>query len=182
MIQAGYMYKKIVTQPEWLKCRNVTKVYSVSGCTSNDFTDYIPCWKHNKYWLFNKPDDMDSIIDEQKLTDEFELLFYELYEKEFNEEEQAWQEISGEDSFGYDVKSPAHKDFLGYDIVCYSVGASHECSPLSCNWLCREVNVNEYCLLDDFAYAVELTETLNNKKAEPGPYRIIAVSRVRKYS
>jgi len=180
MIQAGYMYKKIVTRPEWLKCENVTKVYSVSGHTSSDFTNYVPFWKHNKYWFFNDPKDMDIIIHEQKLTDEFELLFYELYEKEFDEEEQTWQEITGEESFGYDVKSPAHEDFLGYDIVSYSVGTKHECSPLSCNYLCQEVEVNEYCLLDDLNDAIKMTESLNENKAEPGPYRIIAVSRIGK--
>jgi len=182
MIQAGYMYKRISARPEWLNCQNVTKIYSVSNCTSKDFTNYIPYWKHNKYWFFNDPKDMDIIIDEQKITDEFELLFYELYEKEFDEEEQVWQEIQGEESFGYDVKSPVYKDFLGYDIVSYSVGTSPECSPLSCNWLCREVDVNEYCLLDNFEDAIKLTESLNEKKAEPGPYRIIAVSRIRKGS
>jgi hypothetical protein len=178
MIQAGYMYKKIVMRPEWLGCQNVDKIYSVSGCTSNDFTNYIPYWKHNKYWFFNNPEDMDRILQVEKITDEFELLFYELYEKEFDEEEQTWEEITGEDSFGYDVKKPAQKDFLGYDIVSYSVGTTHECSPLSCNWLCREVEVNEYCLLDDFDQALKVTESLSENKVEPGPYRIIAVNRV----
>lgn len=180
MIQAGYMYKKMVTRPEWLKCENVTKVYSVSGCISKDFTNYIPYWKHNKFWFFDAPEDMEIIIEEQKLRDEFELLFYELYEKEFNEEEQVWQEITGEDSFGYDVKSPLKKDFLGYDIVSYSVGTSHECSPLSCNQLCQEVDVNENCLLNNFEDAIKLTESLNEKKVEPGPYRIIAVNKIQR--
>ena len=182
MIQAGYMYKKIVTKPEWLRCENVTKIYAVSNCASKDFTDYIPHWKHNKYWFFNDPGDMDIIIDEQKITEEFELLFYELYEKEFDEEQQAWQEIMAEESFGYQVRSPDQKEFLGFDIVSYSVGTLHECSPLSCNWLCQEVEVNEYCLLDDLDDAVELAESLNENKAEPGPYRIIAVNRIRRNS
>ena len=179
MIQAGYMYKRIA-DPEGLDCGNVTKIYAVGQCISKDFTDYVPYWKHNKYWFFNNPEDMDSIINEQKIPNGFELLFYEMYEKEFDEEEQAWLEIQGEESFGYDVKSPLHKDFLGFDIVSYSHGTSHECSPLSCNLLCREVDVNEYCLLDDLDFAIKLTETLNENKCEPGPYRIIGVYRVRK--
>jgi len=178
MIPAGYMYKRIIAPPDGLNCKNVLKIYSVSDCMSEDFTDYIPYWKHNKYWFFNRPDDMDSIIAEQKITDEFELLFYELYEKEFDEEKQAWQDFQGEESFEYDVQTPVYKDFLGFDIVSYSVGTSPEHSPLSCNLLCREVDVNEYCLLNDLAYAVELTESLNDKKAEPGPYRILAVNRI----
>ncbi|HLO30178.1 MAG TPA: hypothetical protein VK249_13625 [Anaerolineales bacterium] len=174
------MYKKIAARPEWLPCTQVTKLYAVSGCASKDFTNYIPYWKHNKYWFFNDPQDMDIIIDQEEIPDEFELLFYGLYEKEFDEEQQTWQEIMAEESFGYQVKNPDQKDFLGFDIVSYSAGNSHECSPLSCNWLCKEVEVNEYCLLDDLDEAIRLTESLNEKKAEPGPYRIIAVNRIQR--
>jgi hypothetical protein len=121
---------------------------------------------------------MDNIIKEQELSGEFELLFYELYEMEFDEDEGSWQEFSAEESFGYQVTVPAQKEFLGFDIVSYSLGTSHQCSPLSCNGLCKEVDVNKYCLLDDFDQTIRLTETLNINKAEPGPYRIIGVHRV----
>jgi hypothetical protein len=171
------MYKQIA-EAGGLECRNASRIYSVSDCISKDFADYIQYWKHNQYWFFNRPEDMDAIIREQGITGELELLYYELYEKEFDEEEQAWQEFPAEESFGYDVKPPAEKEFLGFDIVNYTMGTSPEHSPLSCNLLCREVDVNEYCLLDDFERAVQLTETLNQKRAEPGPYRIIAVSRI----
>ena len=178
MIQAGYMYKRI-TEPEELNCRNVTRIYAVSNCISKNFAYYIPFWKHNQYWFFNAPEDMDGIIGQQKIIGEFELLYYELYEKEFDEEEQAWREFPAEEAFGYDVKLPEHKEFLGFDIVSYTQGNAPECSPLSCNLLCREVDVNENCLLDDFEQAIRLTETLNENKAEPGPYRIIAVHRIK---
>ena len=179
MIPAGYMYKRIIL-PDWLNCQNVTKVYAVSNCISKDFTNYLPYWKHTKYWFFNRPEDMDGILTEEKISEELELLFYELYENEFDEEEQAWQEIQGEEAFGYQVSMPSQKEFLGFDIVTYSMGTSHECSPLSCNWLCREVQVNQYCLLDDFDAAIQITESLSGKKAEPGPYRIIAVHKINK--
>jgi len=179
MIPAGYMYKRIA-EPDGLNCRNVTRVYSVSSCISKDFAYYIPYWKHNQYWFFNTPEDMDSIINQQNITDELELLYYELYELEFDEEEQAWQEFSGEESFGYDVKRPLHKHFLGFDIVNYTQGTSPEHSPLSCNLLCREVEVNQYCLLDELDQAIKLTGSLNENKAEPGPYRIIAVNWIRR--
>ena len=178
MIPTGYMYKRMAPRQEWLNCENVTKIYAVSNCISKDFTNYVPYWKHNQYWFFNSPGDMDTIIREENISDELELLFYEMYEKEFDENEQVWQEITAEESFGYQVKLPSQKDFLGFDIVSYSVGTSHECSPLSCNALCQEVNVNKYCLLDDFEEAIKITESLNEKKAEPGPYRIIAVNKI----
>jgi hypothetical protein len=180
MIPAGYMYKRIAPRPEWLNCGNVTKIYSVSGCISKDFTNYIPYWKHNKYWFFNTPEDMDMILGEEKLSDELELLFYEVYEKQFEAEEYVWQEFQGEETFGLQVKLPLQKVFLGFDIVSYSVGTSHECSPISCNLLCQEVPVNRSCLLEDFNFTLHLTETLHRKKCDPGPYRIIAVHKIDK--
>ena len=178
MIPAGYMYKRIASRPEWLNCKRVTKIYAVSICISKDFTNYIPYWKHNQYWFFNSPRDMDAILREEKISDELELLFYEMYEKEFEAMEQVWQEITAEESFGYQVILPSQKDILGFDIVSYSMGTSHECSPLSCNNLCQEAQVNQFCLLDDFEEAIKLTGLLKEKKAEPGPYRIIAVYRI----
>lgn len=179
MIPAGYMYKRIVL-PDWLNCDPVTNVYAVSGCFSKDFTNYIPYWKHNQYWFFNSPDDMDPIIRAEQISDDLELVFYEVYEKEFDEQKNAWQEFTGEESFGIQVQLPAQKDFLGFDIVSFSMGTCPECSPLSCNGLCREVNVNQYCLLDDLDFTIQLTESLTIKKCEPGPYRIIAVYKVNK--
>jgi len=172
------MYKRIAPRQGWLNCENVTKIYSVSSCISNDFTNYIPYWRHNQYWFFNRPEDMEGILREEKISDEFELLFYELYEKEFDEEKHAWQELTVEESFGYQVTMPFQKEFLGFDIVSYSMRSAHECSPLSCNRLCQEVSVNQYCLLDDFEEAIKTTESLKEKKAEPGPYRMIAVNKI----
>ena len=71
MIPAGYMYKRIA-EPDGLNCGNVTRIYSVSHCISKDFADYISYWKHNQYWFFNSPEDMDSIINQQNITDELE--------------------------------------------------------------------------------------------------------------
>ena len=179
MIPAGYMYKRIA-QATGMNCKNVNKIYAVAKCISPDFADYISYWKHNKYWFFNTPEAMDGIVLDQKVTDELELLFYEMHEKEFNEKERIWQEIQAEESFGYDVKIPLQQDFLGFDIVTYTFGTSPECSPLSCNLIYREVTVNQYCLLDDLDYAFKIIESLNERKAEPGPYRIIAVNKVRR--
>ena len=51
MIPVGYMAKRIVNGPDWLKATNVVDLYSVSSCFSEDFTDYINYWKHNGYWF-----------------------------------------------------------------------------------------------------------------------------------
>lgn len=56
MIPAGYMAKKVVNKPDWLKANGVDDINSVSGCLSKDFADYITFWKHNGYWFFDLPE------------------------------------------------------------------------------------------------------------------------------
>ena len=41
MIAAGYMSKRVRKRTDWLKAINVVDIFSVSGCVSHDFTDYI---------------------------------------------------------------------------------------------------------------------------------------------
>jgi hypothetical protein len=47
MIPAGYMFKKVVSRPAWLKDADVDDIFSLSVCVSENFTDYISYWKHN---------------------------------------------------------------------------------------------------------------------------------------
>ena len=47
MLPAGYMAKRIESRPDWLKSDGVKDLYSLSGCISKYFCDYIPYWKHN---------------------------------------------------------------------------------------------------------------------------------------
>ena len=61
MIPIGYMYKRIVLRPDWLKADAVVDVYSLSGHMSEDFADYINYWKHNGYWLINSPEVMEDL-------------------------------------------------------------------------------------------------------------------------
>jgi hypothetical protein len=51
MIPVGYMYKRVRQSPDRMRAKNVHDVYSLSGCVSENFTDYINYWKHNGYWV-----------------------------------------------------------------------------------------------------------------------------------
>ena len=176
MIPAGYMLKRIAKAPEWLECSRVHNIYSVSGCISKDFADYINYWKHNRYWFFDSQEIIYQIALQNKIQIlNCEMLYYEIYEKEYDGE---WKIIEDDFKLGYNVEIPKRKEFLGYDIVSYIQRNKHECSPLSCNNLCKMVDVNENCLLDDFEITMKLVESLDIKKAEPGPYRIISVNKV----
>ena len=61
MIPVGYMAKKVVSRPDYINVDHVTDIYSVSGCISEDFADYIIYWKHNGYWFFDSADTIESV-------------------------------------------------------------------------------------------------------------------------
>jgi hypothetical protein len=176
MIPAGYLYKKVAARPEWLKAGNVADIYSLSGCISEDFADYVNFWKHNGYWLFDSPEVITEIavsagIDLSGTT----LFYYEVYEYEFDEDTKAWSEFPPEPSFTTDVREPAFKHLEGFDVVTFTARTSPECSPLSCNSLAAEIPVNRHCLFDTFDAAKAALESGLFRNSEPGPYRIFAV-------
>jgi len=45
MVPAGYMAKRVVARPDWLPAERVSSIYSVSGCVSENFADYINFWE-----------------------------------------------------------------------------------------------------------------------------------------
>lgn len=179
MIPVGYMAKKISSRPDWLQAPRVIDIYSVSGCISMNFADFVPYWKHNGYWFFDNPEIIQGLAREHSMDlDGTQLFYYEAHELEYDEEEHEWLEFEPED-FVTDVIVPDAKVLEGYDLVSFSVGTNAECSPLSCNHLAREVKVNPHCLFNTFEVAQQVLESEEFKGVEPGPYRIFAVYSVK---
>lgn len=176
MIPVGYMAKRIVTQPDWLKANRVVDIYSVSSCISKNFADYIDYWKHNGYWFFDSPEIIQQVASEHAIDlNGTKLFYYEVYEAEYDEEKHEWSELPVKLPFETNVVIPSQKILEGYDLVSFESGNSAECSPLSCNSLAKEVTTNQHCLLDSFEQAKQLLESDRFKGVEPGPYRILAV-------
>jgi hypothetical protein len=176
MIPVGYMAKRVSVRPEWIKAERVADIYSVSGCVSKDFADYIGYWKQNGYWFFDSPE----IILQLTLQNSIDLtgtrlFFYEVHHLQFDDAEGRWTTFEPEPSFPTQVVLPTEKELEGYDVVTFSAGTSAECSPLSCNSLAAEVETNQHCLLTTFERAQQLLEEGKFKNTEPGPYRILAV-------
>ena len=120
MVPAGYMAKRVAARPDWLHTERVSSIYSVSGCISENFTDYIGYWKHNGYWLFNSPGAILEIARENKIDlAETLLFFYEIHELQFDSG--GWTRFELEPSFRTDVSVPEAKVFEGYDIVTFFV-------------------------------------------------------------
>jgi len=164
---------KRVRKPERFEFHNVVDVYSVSGCISEEFADFVPYWKHNGYWLFDSAEVIGVLAQENSISLEGTLLFYyEVYEMEFDG--QAWRPFEPA-PFPTNVIVPPEKRLEGFDVVTFFAGNSPECSPLSCNGLAKEIRTNEHCLLPSFEEAYERVAAGSFGHAEPGPYRIFAV-------
>lgn len=176
MLPAGYLYKRVVAAPEWLAAAPGTDVYSLSGCVSEGFADYIPYWRHNGYWLFDAPDIIETLAAEKAIDlSALTLFYYEVFEQQFDEETRTWTPFEAETSFPTAVQPPSGARLEGYDVVTFSAGSSPECSPLSCNGLAAEASANRHCLLDSFERAKSALEEGVFDGSEPGPFRIFAV-------
>ena len=174
MVPAGYLAKRLAPRPDWLQADRVSSIYSVSGCISHDFADYVGFWKHNGYWLFDSPQIIVDIARENGIDlTGTKLFFYEIYEQQFNDGE--WAPFEREPSFPTDVSVPEVRALEGYDVVSFYVQNAPEHSPLSCNDLASEVDTNERCLLHSLEQARALLENGTFNNSEPGPYRIFAV-------
>jgi hypothetical protein len=168
------MAKRVIARPVWLSAERVTSVYSVSGCISENFADYVRFWKHNGYWLFDSPRVIIEIARENQIDlAETLLFFYEVDEQQFDSGE--WMRFASEPSFRTNVSVPETKVLEGYDVVTFSAQTSPECSPLSCNSLASVVETNTRCLLESFEQARSLVENGTFNNSEPGPFRIFAV-------
>jgi hypothetical protein len=176
MIAVGYMFKKVVRRPDWLARANVDDIYSLSGCVSENFTDYIKYWKHNGYWLFDSPAMMEKIAAEINLDlDGTTLFYYEMFEQEFDADSREWSTVEPEPSLPSNVEIPKLAQLEGYDVTTFWAGTSPECSPLSCSGLAAEITVNPHCLFESFEQAKQTLEAGAFDNAEPGPFRIFAV-------
>jgi hypothetical protein len=177
MIPLGYMLKNVASPPpDWMKASAVRAVHSLSNCVSADFSDYIPLWKHNGWWLFDTPGAVKKAAAEEGVSsDKLALFYYEAFDEQYNDEADCWESFGPEASFPTAVVPPISAVLSGYDVVTFYVGTSPECSPLSCNALASELRVNERCLFDSFEEAYAAVAQGKFKDSEPGPYRIVAV-------
>jgi hypothetical protein len=174
MIPAGYMAKHVSSRPNWHRAAHVGDIYSLSGCISSDFADYVRYWKHNGYWLFNSPSDIEDVANQVSVAlDRSPLFYYEVYEKEFDGK--CWVPFAPEPSLKTNVLLPNKKRLEGFDVVTFWARSVPECSPLSCNSFAENLRTNTHCLFDSFAEAEGHLNAGAFQNSDPGPYRIFAV-------
>jgi hypothetical protein len=176
MIPAGYMAKFVINRSDWLGVGRVEDIYSVSGCISSCFAGYYDAWKHNGFWLFDSIDIIRQVAAEKAIDlKDATYFYYELYEQQFDEDGNEEAIRITDLPFVTNVSTPEKMSLEGFDIVSFYGDAGPECSPLSCNGLAEEHEVNRHCLLASLDKAIVLLRNGAFKKAEPGPYRIFSV-------
>jgi len=172
----GYLYKRVAKRPGWLKATQVDDIYSLSGCISTPFADYIRYWKHNGCWLFDSPAAIERLAISNAISLEgLQLFYYEAHEEQYDDKKRAWEPYAPEDALAATVDVPRAKTLEGFDVTSFSAGTAPECSPLSCNACAEGIKTNRHCLFATFEEAVQAVESGRFRNCEPGPYRVIGV-------
>lgn len=174
MIPLGYMAKRIPKErPDWLQAPEVVDVYSVSDCVNDSLVEYSNDWKHNGFWMFDSPADIQTaaVANEIDLHGSM-LFFYEAYESEFDGPDRL--PILPDAMFETQVLVPLTKYLQGFDVVTFCDGPNSH-SPLSCNGIAADVKTNQHCLFTSLDEAVAAVESDAFDQCEPGPYRIYSV-------
>lgn len=130
MVPGGYMAKRVVSKPDWLKASGIEDIYSVSGCLSKDFADYITFWKHNGHWFFDSPEVIEHVAREHSIDLAGSTMFYyEVHEQEFDDAIGQWCPYERKEVFTTNVRLPDQTNLAGFDIVSSASRNSPECSP-----------------------------------------------------
>ena len=162
-------------RPDWLKPEVVEEVCSVANCVSPGPDGWINHWRHNEMRLFDTPDLALSVVPEAD-RNELDIYAYQMFPVRFvmgHQEPFAIPELPT-------APLPDSFQFLGFDVVSFSLEGGFEHSPLSCNHMAESVAVNRYCLVDDLDLAFKLAVDFEVGGCEPGPYHVAQIWRMRR--
>jgi hypothetical protein len=186
----GYCAKKVEKRPEWLKVPNVELVCSVSNCVSSGpegTKDYHP--DRNPMWLYANEGAAHASIQPPERAVDFDIFAYKLLPVAFGDEgEQLDLDPDGEQA-AFDAASsaveplPPNYERLGFDCPGKTTDwpySGFDCSPLSCNSMAEEIEVNRYCLIEDKRLALEVASHFGIEQPEPGNYYVVEVWRKRR--
>ncbi len=165
----GYFPKKRLPTPERLSGTAAEEVCSISECLAPGPPDWIEHWIHNDWGYFNSVADALSVVPGD--GSEYQILALALLPQRF---------VNG-DSAAMEIQAPQVEALpdsfvpLGFDVASKSESVTFECSPLSCNLMAAEIQVNRYCLLDDLEQALQAASRFSLEQPEPGAYYVIQV-------
>lgn len=173
MIDGGYFPKRILGRPEWLEAPAVREICSVSECMSPGPPNWVERWLHNELGWFNRREDALAVIP-PGCEREYRLFAFRIYPEVFTEGERVPLVLPGD--VDAEPIPPTFRS-LGFDCANRSLPdvLSLECSPLSCNNMAGDFEVNEFCLFSTFEQAVTAAERFSREQPEPGDYYVIEV-------
>ena len=153
MIAAGYFAKRVAPRPEEMDAPRVCEICSVSNCISQGPEEWLESWRHNELGWFNSIADALSVLP-RETREPYRLFAYRVTPHFHRGGARLDTELPP------DVRpQPIPPDFVvrGFDAVSRSIDYPNgfEHSPLSCNYLATELDVNEFCLFSslDAAFA-----------------------------
>jgi len=170
----GYFPKRTGVPAGWstsATSAHVTEICSVSDCVAASPEGWIDHWLHNEGGFFSTWVDAQSVLPSG--SDGFAIFAYRLLPVEFA------NGMTKRLAIGDLAVEPLPPGFesLGFDVVSRTCSAFFECSPLSCNGMANEVEVNCYCLVENLVEAIALAERFSRDEPEPGPYYVVDVLR-----
>jgi hypothetical protein len=173
VIDAGYFAKRIAPKPEFLNAPGVREICSVSECISSGPDGWIERWLHNQFGWFNRAADAVRVIP-QGDPRRYRLFGYRVLPEIFKNGIRVALRIPA------DVRPdaiPSTFRSLGFDSLNKSMDSvlGLECSPLSCNSLAAEIQVNEFCLFRTLDAAIAGAERFSREQPEPGDYYVVEV-------
>lgn len=173
MTDAGYFVLKVDTDPSWLEVPGVRDVCSASHHVSSAPDGWVERWLHNGFGWFNRPSDALAVVPAGQRAS-YRLFAYRIHTQRFCEGAATpftWppdatpEPIPGSfRSIGFDSVNKAMEDVLGFS-----------CSPLSCNYMARELSVNEHCLFGSLEAALAGAARFSVEQPEPGDYYVVEV-------
>jgi len=169
----GYFPKKVTPRPAWLQAPAVREICSVSECIAGGPDDWISRWAHNALWVYDTEQLAESVIPTRSGGEVFRIYAYRLLPSLFRGRTHEPVDLPGVAAHAL----PANFVSLGFDVVSRSGGTAFECSPLSCNGMATQFEVNEHCLVSSSEGALELARWCAEEEPEPGPYVVVEVLR-----
>ncbi|MBI4587146.1 MAG: hypothetical protein HY717_24300 [Planctomycetes bacterium] len=135
MVLIGYFPKETATPQGLYVPPTVKEICSVSDCLTKGPSGWIDRWKHNDLGFYNTPEIAKEIAGAD--ASRFSIFAYRLLPKRFTHGAIEPMEIPSL------AVSPLPTGWvsLGFDVVSKSISLFFECSPLSCNGMCDEVEV-----------------------------------------
>ena len=69
LVSMGYLYKRVAKKDEgYINAPAVEDIYSLAGCISEDFMDYMGLCKNNNYWLFNNLEEIHDLARDHDIS------------------------------------------------------------------------------------------------------------------